>query len=365
MLSPLEALTLLLRPAGGGRYQLAHEAEGQLRFQERWYRVSGEEEVQRAFFGRLEAISRARGVLLGIPSDAGAGHLRGASLAPLALREELLRQDAEFVQRTEAAGLVDVGDVLVVPPLLHDEMLSASQLLATRQALYPGLPEALPVSPLSIAEVALGCILAINPAVKPFVIGGDHSTALPVARALSRVRQRWGIVQADAHSDLLEERLGVKYCFSTWSFHANALLGRGGRMIQVGLRGTDRARWEKEHGVRQLLAEEARVAPGAAIDRVIAWVREAQLTEVYFSNDIDATDEAFADATGTPEPDGLHPDFVVELIRRLGREVGLCAGDVMEAAPSLQRTPGGGQKTLAIAARYLRATLEAGLQASL
>ena len=39
-----------------------------------------------------------------------------------------------------------------------------------------------------------------------------------------------------------------------------------------------------------------------------------------------------------PEPNGLEPDFVVELVRRLGREVGLLGGDVMEVAPPVQRT---------------------------
>jgi agmatinase len=80
---------------------------------------------------------------------------------------------------------------------------------------------------------------------------------------------------------------------------------------------------------------------------------------VYLSNDIDGTDESFADATGTPEAGGLHPDFVAELIRRLGREVGLAGGDVMEVAPPLARTPGGAERTLDVAVRYLRETVDA------
>ena len=48
----------------------------------------------------------------------------------------------------EAAGIVDLGDVFVVPQLLHDDMLSEPQLRATRRALYPHHAEAgLPVSP--------------------------------------------------------------------------------------------------------------------------------------------------------------------------------------------------------------------------
>ena len=78
---------------------------------------------------------------------------------------------------------------------------------------------------------------------------------------------------------------------------------------------------------------------------------------VYFSNDIDGTDEAWADATGTPEPGGLTPDFVVELIRRLGRDIGLIGGDVMEVAPMLRPRADSGERTVALAVRYLRETM--------
>jgi agmatinase len=80
---------------------------------------------------------------------------------------------------------------------------------------------------------------------------------------------------------------------------------------------------------------------------------------VYFSNDIDGTDARFADATGTPEPNGLEPAFVSTLIRRLGDEVGLVGGDIMEVAPPVARTPDGARRTVGVAARYLRETIDA------
>ncbi len=58
---------------------------------------------------------------------------------------------------------------------------------------------------------------------------------------------------------------------------------------------------------------------------------------------------------------GLEPDWLVELIRRLGREVGLLGGDVMEVAPPVERTPQSARRTLALAARYLRETVHAAL----
>ena len=78
---------------------------------------------------------------------------------------------------------------------------------------------------------------------------------------------------------------------------------------------------------------------------------------VYFSNDIDGTDDTFADATGTPEPWGLEPDWLLKLIRRLGSEIGLLGGDIMEVAPPLRQIPRGANKTTLLAARYLRQTI--------
>ncbi len=365
-MEPIEELARLLRPAGGGLYVVSTGRAEQLAVQRAIYGVDDEAAIAAAFRASLARIATAKIVLLGVPSDVGAGYLRGANLGPQAVRAALHEVDPDFRARMDRDGIVDVGDVFVVPQLLHDEMLSQAQLEASRRAIHPDLPPeiaaTLPVSPLSAEERALDLIFALNPRVAPVVIGGDHSTAWPVASALSRARRdRWGIVQPDAHTDLLAERLGVKYCFATWSYHANELLGRDGRMVQVGTRASrkDREHWESTLGVRQLWAEECRRDPAGAIDAIIAHLKSVGVESVYFSNDIDGTDASFVDATGTPEPDGLSPDFVIELIRRLGREIGLCAGDVMEVAPPVQRTPDGATRTTRLAARYLIETVDA------
>ncbi len=364
-MDPLDELALLLRPAAGGLYVVSTGREEQLAVQRRIYGGATENDVAARWRAALARAPSARAFLLGIPSDVGAGFLRGANMGPQAIRSRLVEEDPGFFERAAAKGLVDVGDVLVVPQLLHDEMLSDGQKEASRAALYAGVPAQerarLPVSPLSMAERALEILLALRPDAKLLLLGGDHSCAWPAAKALARARPRLGIVQIDAHTDLLEERLGVRYCFGTWSYHANELLGRAGRLIQVGVRASrgDRRHWESTYGVRQLWAAEVRADPARALDTVLGWVREAAIESVYFSNDIDGTDAAEARATGTPEPGGLEASFVVELLRRLGTEVGLAGGDVMEVAPSLAHGEGEPARTLALAARYLRETAAA------
>ena len=368
----LDELATILKPAGGGLYLVSTGLADQQRLQRTLYRAQSDAEVQLRFRDSLERLTSAKGAMLGIPSDVGAGFLRGANTGPQAMRLELLDGSPDWLEHAKGLGLVDVGDVLCVPQLQHDDMLSADQLAASRAALYPNLKPAdrdgLPVSPLSIAERAWALIFAINPTLKPFVLGGDHSTALPGVLALNDVYRRHslgalGVVQPDAHTDLLERRLGVKYCFATWSWHANEALGREGRLTQVGIRasGRDQAHWETTTGVRQFWAKDILAHPADTLEQVIAHVKASGVKAIYFSNDIDGTDSRWADATGTPEPNGLTPDWVVELIRRLGREVGLAGGDVMEVAPSLTRTPESAPRTIKLAVRYLRETLTAAL----
>jgi agmatinase len=364
-----EELELMLRPAGGGVHLVSTGRAAQQVLQRQLYGAADDDEVRAKFKAALDRIPSARGIVLGVPSDVGAGFVRGANLGPQVIRAELLEQVPDWAARCEAVGLVDIGDVFVVPQLLHDDMLSDAQKLATRRALYPrhdGVE--LPVSPLSITERALDLVFAQNPHVAPFVIGGDHSTAWPVAAALARARKdRWSIVQPDAHTDLLEHRLGIKYCFATWSYHANDLLGRDGRLVQVGTRasGRDRAHWESTLNVRQFWASECRAKPRETLDAIIDHLKSVGAQSVYFSNDIDGTDDAFADATGTPEPWGLEPEWVVRLIRRLGAEIGMLGGDIMEVAPPLRQIVRGARKTTTLAARYLRETIAATLRVEL
>lgn len=367
-MTPAEELALLLRPAAGGLYLVSTGRAQQLAIQRSLYRVDSESAVDAAFRAAIDRISSARGIILGIPSDVGAGFMRGSNLGPQAIRARLLEEYPDWPERCAKLGVVDIGDVFVVPQLLHDDMLSETQKSASRQAIYPQVPpdvrDRLPVAPLSIAERALDLVFQINKQIRPFVMGGDHSTAWPVAWALSRHRQdRWGIVQPDAHTDLLSERLGIKICFATWSYHANELLGRDGRLVQVGTRASrfGREHWESKLGVRQFWAEECLKDPQGSLEALVAHVHERGIKSVYFSNDIDATDESWADATGTPEPGGLEPDFLVELIRRLGREVQIIAGDIMEVAPPLRPRPDSERRTVGLAVRYFEETIRAAL----
>jgi arginase family enzyme len=366
-MDPKVELATLLRPAGAGIYLVSAGREEQLALQRRLYDAEDERGVRAKFEAAIDRLtdSETRIAMMAVPSDVGAGFRRGANLGPQALRMGLLDQKRPWHEEAAFFGIVDLGDVFVVPQLLTDDMLSEAQLAKCRRAVYPDLSpadrDALPVSPLSIAERAWDLVFGLAPHIAPVVLGGDHSTAYPAVAALSRIRNDFGIVQPDAHTDLLEERMGIRLCFATWSFHANRLIGGGGKLVQVGIRQTrfPRSHWESTQDVRQFWADECVSDPEGTIAAIIAHLRQTGVRGVYFSNDIDGTDERFVDATGTPETGGVTPAFIEALIDALGEQIGLVGGDVMELAPLLGERADSRERTVNIATSYLRRTLRA------
>src|SRR5688572_17386825 len=112
-MTPLEELALLLRPAAGGLFLVSTGRAEQLAVQRRIYGAKTDDEVDARWKATLAKIGSARAVLFGIPSDVGAGFLRGSNLGPQAIRERLLARDEGWFVRAEARGLIDIGDVFV------------------------------------------------------------------------------------------------------------------------------------------------------------------------------------------------------------------------------------------------------------
>lgn len=326
------------------------------------YGASSSEEIGACWRRALVGISDCRVALLGVPSDTGAGFVRGANQGPAGIRQALLARPQHIAHDER---VIDAGDVRVVPHLLSEEMISQSQLDASRRALYGDASVDLPVTPLDQCRRALEALCALNPDIVPIVIGGDHSVGWPAFAAAHEATtsrgQTVGLLHFDAHTDLLEERLGVRYCFATWAFHANELLSRDGRLVQVGIRasGKPREHWESTYNVRQYWPEEYETRPmGHIVDEIAERFADLGVDCLYVSNDIDGTDASFATATGTPEGRGLHPDQVSELTRQLASKFPLIGADLVEVAPPLG-SPEESERTLDTAVRYLGDMIEA------
>jgi agmatinase len=313
----------------------------------------------------LAKIADARVLVLGVPMDAGAGFERGSFKGPLAIRSRLLDEPDRWAT-WEAAGVVDIGDVRVHPQLTDDDAHSAHILDSVRAARGWNSPAlaALPVAPHSILRHALQHIRTVNPTARVLLLGGDHSISRLPIEVLTQGEDahKLGILHFDAHTDLLMLREGFPYSFATWAAQANARIGRGGRLVQVGIRasGQPRAYWEATQDVRQRWSQEAMADVEATAAWLVATFERAGVEKIYISNDIDATDPAYAAATGTMEPDGLHPDAVIRWIEAVAARFPIVGADLVEVAPPLKgHLPGEPARTLDTAARYVAAQIEA------
>jgi len=191
----MQRLQLFLRPPGRGIY-IHSTGEGYAApLLKRLYGTDDPERAKRAWLRSLERIPAAKVLLFGVPSDTGAGILRGANFGPLGVRRAYLDRYGAYPE-----DVVDVGDIVCVPQLLHDEMLDDSQLQLTRHCLYPDTDEPLPVSPLSITEETLEALFEVNDAVKIAMLGGDHGVTWPIVQAChKRFGDDFGVLQIDAH----------------------------------------------------------------------------------------------------------------------------------------------------------------------
>jgi agmatinase len=251
--------------------------------------------------------------VLGVPFDAGTTYAPGARFAPWEVRRaSALVQSFHPFHALDVFAELDVADGgnVAFPPFDADAMREA-------------------------VRASVGQIVSAHTI--PFVVGGDHSIALPVLRALAARHGPVPVLHVDAHFDTSgPETWGAIHHHGTPFRHAlEESLIAPGQLVQVGLRGSWSHAGEREllekHGARSIAMDEldARGLPSIAAE-----VRERLAGKpVYISFDVDAIDPAFAPGTGTPVPGGLTTREALALLRSLAG-MPIAGMDVVEVCPA-------------------------------
>jgi agmatinase len=217
-------------------------------------------------------------VILGVPYDGGTTYRPGARLAPFEVRRvSALVQGYHPSHRLavfERLAAADGGNV-VFPPF------SAAAMRERVEAAVDAVAQA-------------GAV--------PFLVGGDHSVALPSLRALARRHGPLAVVHVDAHLDTTgPETWGEPFHHGTPFRHAlDEGLVAPGQLHQVGIRGPWGDPRDAEpgaaHGARVHTADDV-ADRGVAV--IAAEIRHAVgHRAVYLSFDVDAVDPAFAPGPG-------------------------------------------------------------------
>jgi guanidinobutyrase len=253
---------------------------------------------------------------VGVPLDIGTSNRPGARLAPRQIRDES-RMLRPYNMATRAAPfdslrIADLGDVAI-------NTFNLEKSVAIIEAHYDRI-------------LAAGTI--------PLSMGGDHTIALPILRAICKKHGPVGLVHVDAHADINDTMFGERIAHGTPFRRAveEGLLDCS-RVVQIGLRGTGYAAddfdWPRQQGFRVVQAEECwhrSLAP------LMEEVREqVQGGPVYVSFDIDGIDPAYAPGTGTVEIAGLTVPQALEIIRGL-KGLEIVGGDLVEVSPPYDPT---------------------------
>ena len=170
-------------------------------------------------------------------------------------------------------------------------------------------------------------------------LGGEHTISSATIAAHAKRYPDLSVVQFDAHSDLRAEYQGSKYSHACVMARVCEFLDPK-RLVQVGIRAQCReeAEFIRGQGVNTYYAH---VVNGLHVkDRTVgllkSWMDDAlsKLSEhVYITFDVDGFDPSIMPATGTPEPNGLQWNVVMDFIRRIGRKKKIVGFDVVELAP--------------------------------
>jgi agmatinase len=269
-----------------------------------------------ATFARLPEIDRVSDydiAVLGIPFDTGTSYRPGARFGPMGVRQASRHLRPGYhvelgLAPFRSLQVVDAGDV--------------------------------PVTPFDI-DAAMGQIHGhatdlVHGGRRVVAIGGDHTIALPMLRAVAAEHGPVALVHFDAHLDTWDTYFDAPVTHGTVfrrAFEEGLLVED--HSIHVGIRGPlygegDLAD-DRRFGFRTIRASDLDVlgVPGT-IDAVIDRVGDLP---VYLSVDIDVLDPAFAPGTGTPEAGGLTSRELLRVLRGL-TALHLVGGDVVEVAPA-------------------------------
>ena len=259
---------------------------------------------------RIDEVDSTHVAVVGIPFDAGVSYRPGARFGPAHIRaaSKLLRpyNPAVDISPFAVQQVVDAGDIAANPFSLEEAVTGIEH--AAR-----GLRER--------AERLL-------------VLGGDHTVALPLLRALGS-DQPIAVVHFDAHLDTWDSYFGAAYTHGTpFRRAAEEGLLDTSACVHVGTRGPLYGAHDlvddKELGFAVVPSTEidALGAIGVA-DRIRARVGERP---VYISIDIDVLDPAFAPGTGTPEAGGMTSRELLAVLRQLAG-LDIVGADIVEVAP--------------------------------
>ena len=257
-------------------------------------------------------------ILYGIPLDITTTFGKGTSLGPEAIRVTSAKQIESFLldeneEIFEKVKIYDIGDLALVNMKDNNKY------------------EKLLKNNLKI----ISKIIKINSLIRkekkiPIILGGEHTISYFSIQSIAHENPI--IIHFDAHRDMKPIYDKKKICHTTPFFH---LIDeghiKGKNIIQIGIRQSDKE--ENEFAINNGV----NTYTGLDIHKNLHHITKeiGKLTNnrnIYITFDIDVYDICYVPCTGTPEPFGLNPFQILELLKSINKTALLIGIDMVEVA---------------------------------
>ncbi|MEM0073171.1 MAG: agmatinase [Thermoplasmatales archaeon] len=246
------------------------------------------------FCDSIDSYDESKYVIFGVPFDSTVSFRSGEKLAPNEIRKASFNMESFSLYRAvdlKYSAIFDEGDL--------DEIHKSEDMLD---------------------EVFSEVDKIVSDGKFPIMLGGEHSITLGAIRRL-----KCRTVFIDAHTDFRDSYLGNKYSHACVARRVSEVIGKE-NIVSLGIRSVSPD--EMESGTQKFFSSfEMRrdLAPA------LKFLRDFAKYPVYLSIDFDGFDPAFAPGVGTPEPFGLDPVIIIDLIEAIGSN--LVGIDLTEITP--------------------------------
>ena len=251
--------------------------------------------------------------IVGIPFDAGTSYRPGARFGPQAIRQASRHLRTQYHPSYDTEPFIelqvaDAGDITCNP----FNILESVEQIQTA------------------ATEIMGNVRNI------ISLGGDHTIALPLLRAVNHHFGPVALVHFDAHLDTWDTYFGAPYTHGTpFRRAAEEKLFLDHASMHVGIRGPLYSRNDlindEELGFKVVHCDEFQTE---GVEHVIRRIKErVGNNSIYLSIDIDVLDPAHAPGTGTPEIAGMSSRELVNVLRGMAG-LNIISADVVEVAPA-------------------------------
>ena len=168
----------------------------------------------------------------------------------------------------------------------------------------------------------------------PVIIGGEHSISIGSIQACAKKYSNLSVLQLDAHTDLEKAFQGNEYSHASMAY--KTIKTTKAKFSQVGIR-----------SINKKVINEARKTKTSIFyshniinkKHKISEIVESLNKNVYLTLDVDVFDPSIFPNTGTPEPNGLKWQYIINLIREISKYKNIVGFDLMEHSSKNPKNP--------------------------